>query len=170
MRPTNSPESDADQPPPTDRGWALALITRSWAGRAILIGGGVKLLATLILRVVHDSFVVEVIGTAGTLALLIGVVYFVARLIQRARRRLLWRVRRKLILSYIFVGLVPALLIVIFFLVCGVLLFGAVSQYVIETRLKSAVEQDQFLARSTALELSRLSSEEEARAYLERKQ
>src|SRR5262245_40125330 len=99
MRPTTPPATDPAELPP-DSGWAIELITRSWAGRAILIGGGVKLLATLILRVVHDSFVVEVIGTAGTLALLIGVVYFVARLIQRARRRLLWRVRRKLILSY----------------------------------------------------------------------
>jgi phosphoserine phosphatase RsbU/P len=170
MRPTTPSEPDSDQPPRPRGSWVLDVITRSWAGRAILIGGVVKLLATLILRVVQDSFVVEVIGTAGTLALLIGVAYFASRLIGLARRRLLWRVRRKLILSYIFVGLVPALLIVVFFLVCGVLLFGAVSQYVIDTRLKAAVEQDQFLARSTALELGRMSSEAEARAYLERKQ
>jgi sigma-B regulation protein RsbU (phosphoserine phosphatase) len=170
MQPTTPTEADPDSPAPARGGWALDLITRSWAGRAILIGGCVKLLATLFLRVVPDNFFVEVIGTAGTLALLIGAAYFVGRLIGLARRRLLWRVRRKLILSYIFVGLVPALLIVIFFLVCGVLLFGAVSQYVIETRLKSAVEQDQFLVRSTASDLSRLSSEAEAREYLERKQ
>ena len=37
------------------------------------------------------------------------------------QRRLLWRVRRKLILSYIFIGVVPALLIVGFFLLGGVL-------------------------------------------------
>jgi hypothetical protein len=34
-----------------------------------------------------------------------------------AKRRLLWRVRRKLIISYIFMGLVPAALIIGFFVV-----------------------------------------------------
>ena len=45
------------------------------------------------------------------------------------RRRLLWRVRRKLILSYIFVGLVPSLLIVTFFLLAGLLLFRNMASY-----------------------------------------
>ena len=36
------------------------------------------------------------------------------------RRRLLWRVRRKLIMSYIFIGFVPAILIVAFFLLVRV--------------------------------------------------
>ena len=39
----------------------------------------------------------------------------------------LWRVRRKLTLSYIFIGFVPVLLIVVFFLLCGLLLFFNVS-------------------------------------------
>ena len=36
-----------------------------------------------------------------------------------AKRRLLWRVRRKLIISYIFIGFIPAMLIVAFFLLGG---------------------------------------------------
>ncbi len=43
-------------------------------------------------------------GSLGTLALLIGLAYFLVRLISLARKHLLWRVRRKLILSYILVG------------------------------------------------------------------
>ena len=107
-------------------------------------------------RAVGDSFLIDVVGTAGTLALLIGLAYFIGQLIGLAKRQLLWRVRRKLILSYVFVGLVPALLIITFCLLCGLLLFGTVSQYVVETRLRSGVDQAQFLARSTAMELGRL--------------
>jgi phosphoserine phosphatase RsbU/P len=136
----------------------------------VLTGGAVKLVAVAASRTLGDSFVLDVIGTAGTLGLLIGLGYFIARLVGLAKRRLLWRVRRKLVLSYIFVGLVPALLIVIFFLLCALLLFGSVSQYVIDTRLKAAVEQAQFLARATALELGHTGSDEAAQAYLTSKQ
>ncbi len=149
---------------------ALATLTSRWPGRAVLAGSLVKLLAVIALRVVGDNFVLEVIGTAGTLALLVGLLYFVGRLIALARRRLLWRVRRKLILSYIFVGLVPVLLIIVFFLLCGLLLFGTVSQFIIDARLRTAVEQAQFLARAVAMEADRLHQDDDPAAFLERKQ
>ena len=72
-----------------------------------------------------------------------------------AKRRLLWRVRRKLILSYIFIGFVPALLIVAFFLLCGFLLFFNFSSYLVQSRLRALSEQARFLAQSTALEIQR---------------
>ncbi len=112
----------------------------------------------------------ELIGSLGTLALLIGLAYFIVRLISLARKHLLWRVRRKLILSYILVGLVPALLIITFGLVSGLMLFGSVSQYIVTTRMRTAVEQAQFLARTCAIELARLSGEADVEAFLERKQ
>ena len=55
--------------------------------------------------------------------------FFVWRLFVLMKRRLLWRVRRKLILSYIFIGVVPSLLIIGFFLLGGVLVFMNVSAY-----------------------------------------
>ena len=66
-----------------------------------------------------------------------------ARLLPRSaascsrKRRLLWRVRRKLILSYIFIGFVPALLIVAFFLLGGCLLFSNFSSYLVQSRLRA---------------------------------
>ena len=62
-----------------------------------------------------------------------GAAYFLFRLLVLAKRRLLWRVRRKLILSYIFIGFVPAILIVAFFLLCGLLLFYNFSSYLVQT-------------------------------------
>jgi hypothetical protein len=148
----------------------MPTLTGTWPGRAVLVGGLVKLTAIALSRAVGDSFLIDVVGTAGTLALLIGLAYFIGQLIGLAKRQLLWRVRRKLILSYVFVGLVPALLIITFCLLCGLLLFGTVSQYVVDTRLRSGVDQSQFLARSTAMEIGRLRSEEEAGTFLAAKQ
>ena len=164
--PTRSDPDTQDRP----AGRPLALLTGTWAGRAVLIGTAVRLIAFVLSRSIGEHFVLDVMGTAGTLALLLGLGIFVARLIGLARRRLLWRVRRKLILSYIFVGLVPALLIIVFCLLCGFLLFGTLSQYMVETRMQSAMEQAQFLARTTAIELGRTTTLEEAQAYLQRKQ
>ena len=148
----------------------LHALVRTWPGRAVLIGGAVKLASLLSRGVIGQVDSIEIIGSLGTLALLVGLAYFLAKLVSLARQHLLWRVRRKLIISYIFVGLVPALLIVSFCLLCGFLLFGSVSQYVVTTRVRSAVEQAQFLARSCATELVRLASDAEVEAFLERKQ
>src|SRR4029453_6061719 len=114
--PSLTSRSDRQAAAAQPAGRPLALLTHTWAGRAVLIGAAVRLIAVVLSRSIGDHFVLEVMGTAGTLALLLGLGIFIGRLIGLARRRLLWRVRRKLILSYIFVGLVPALLIIVFFL------------------------------------------------------
>jgi len=66
----------------------------------------------------------------------------------------LWRVRRKLTLSYIFIGFVPILLIVVFFLLCGLLLFFNVSSYLVQSRVNALVDETRFLAEATTIELA----------------
>ncbi len=67
----------------------------------------------------------------------------------------LWRVRRKLTLSYIFIGFLPILLVVVFFLLCGLLLFFNVSSYLVQSRVNALVDETRFLAEATAIELAR---------------
>jgi sigma-B regulation protein RsbU (phosphoserine phosphatase) len=141
----------------------------SWPGRAVIAGGLVKLTALVVRGFAGTIPAVEVVGSLGTLALLVGLAYYLARLISLARRHLLWRVRRKLIISYLLIGLVPALLIIAFCLLCGFLLFGSVSQYVVSTRVNAAFDQALFLARTSAVELARLPTEREVIDLLERK-
>ena len=141
----------------------------SWPGRAVIAGGLVKLASLVVRGFAGPIPAVEVIGSLGTLALLVGLAYYLARLISLARRHLLWRVRRKLIISYILIGLVPALLIIAFCLLCGFLLFGSVSQYVVSTRVNAAFDQALFLARTSAVELARLPTERDVLDLLERK-
>ena len=65
----------------------------------------------------------------------------------------LWRVRRKLTLSYVFIGFVPVLLLASFFLLCGLLLFFNVSSYLVQSRVNALIDETRFLAEASAIEL-----------------
>jgi sigma-B regulation protein RsbU (phosphoserine phosphatase) len=125
---------------------------RSVPGRAALIGVAVKAVATVLGWITPGASMVEAFDAFGSLALLFAGGYALTRGIIWAKRRLLWRVRRKLILSYIFVGLVPGLLIISFFLIAGLILFFNVSTYLLQSRVRTLVDQADFLAESVALQ------------------
>src|SRR5215831_16354700 len=125
-------------------------------GRAVVIGVATRLVvygvALLLGRA--PGFLI-VIDTVASVALAIGTGYFIYQLIVLAKRHLLWRVRRKLILSYVFIGFVPAILIVAFFLLSGFLLFYNLSAYLVQSRFRAIEDRARFLAQSTALEIQR---------------
>ena len=91
--------------------------------------------------------------TIVVLVVLAGLAVTGWRVVRRIKQRLLWRVRRKLTLSYIFVGVVPVCLMVVFFLLCVLLLFFNVSSYLVQSRVNALVDEAQFLAEATAIEL-----------------
>jgi len=123
-------------------------------GRAIVIGLVARLVVYgLGLLLGTPPAFLGVIDTAAGVALAAGAGYFVVRLAVTAKRRLLWRVRRKLILSYIFIGFIPALLIVAFFLLSGFLLFYNFSSYLVQSRLRALADETRFLSQTTALEI-----------------
>src|SRR6266849_7757243 len=125
-------------------------------GRAIVIGFAIKLAVFLVgLAIGHVPAFFTVVDTVAGLAVAAGLVYFAFRVLVLAKRRLLWRVRRKLIVSYMFIGFVPAFLLVAFSLLCGFLLFYNFSSYLVQSRLRALSEQARFLAQSTALEIQR---------------
>jgi phosphoserine phosphatase RsbU/P len=138
-------------------------------GRAIVIGVAIRLVvygAGLALGRV--PVVLKVIDTVASIGLAIGAAYFAYQLIVLGQRRLLWRVRRKLILSYVFIGFIPATLIVSFFLLSGFLLFYNFSSYLVQNRLRAIGDQVRFLAQSTAIEIQR-SGGRDAAAIIERR-
>jgi len=139
-------------------------------GRAIVIGVAVRLAvyaAGLLLGGV-PAFL-GVVDTVASLALVVGAGYFAFTLIVLGKRRLLWRVRRKLILSYVFIGFIPATLIVSFFLLSGFLLFYNFSSYLVQSRLRAITDQAKFLAQSTAIEIQRTGGRD-AEAIVARRQ
>ena len=106
----------------------------------------------------------------GSLALLFALAYGLTRFAVWAKRRLLWRVRRKLILSYVFVGVVPALLVITFFLLAGLILAFNVSSYLVQSRVRNLTDQARFLAQTVQLEVQRTANAAAVAETLERRQ
>ncbi len=145
------------------------LLFRTLPGRAIIVGLAIKFVVALIRSVAGPvPAFIAVIDTVAGLAVAAGLVYFGFRLLVVAKRRLLWRVRRKLILSYIFVGFVPAILLAAFALLCGFLLFYNLSSYLVQSRLRALSEQARFIAQTTAIELERAGGRDVAEALARR--
>ena len=86
---------------------------------------------------------------------MVSVGYFVWRLFLLMKRRLLWRVRRKLILSYIFIGVVPALLIIAFFTLGAWVISTNVSAYLFRDGYDDMVNYAGLAANAAAAEVGR---------------
>jgi sigma-B regulation protein RsbU (phosphoserine phosphatase) len=138
-----------------DRGARHALLN-TLPGRVVVVGVAAKLLVLLVRTTTGGvPAFLDVVDTVVGVAVAVAAACFVYRLGVTVKRRLLWRVRRKLILSYIFIGVVPALLIVAFFLLGGLLLFYNFSSYLVQSRLRAQADRARLLAVSTALEIQR---------------
>jgi len=136
----------------------------------VIVGALIKLMAFVITAAAGHSTPVDRFDSLGDIALVTAAVVLGYRAYIDAKRRLLWRVRRKLIVSYVFVGLIPVLLIISFFLVAGVLLFFNISAYVLQNKFASLVDETRFFAESAALELEQAHTVDEVRAALTRRQ
>ena len=134
---------------------ARDLLLKSWPGRVFLIATAFKLVVSAIRLIGDLPSWLRLINTAATIGLAFSALYFITRLVFLVQRRLLWRVRRKLILSYIFIGVVPALLIAGFFLLAGSFVTGTVGAYVFKNGYDEATKNVQLLAEAAALEVGR---------------
>ena len=139
----------------------MIVVPRRWLfgtlpGRVLVVGAVIKIVTAVAAAVVPASMrVLDVVDTAGSLALIFVALYAATRAAFWAKRNLLWRVRRKLILSYVFVGLVPGLLIIAFFLFAGLMMFFNVSSYLVQSRVRTLADQGRFLAQTVVLEAER---------------
>ncbi len=85
------------------------------------------------------------LATAGLWCYAVGFLFW---RISRLRTKLLWRIRRKLVISYLLIGLVPTLLILFFFLLSAFFIVGQVSSYVLNTEIRRI---DSEMAKSADL-------------------
>ena len=148
------------------RSWLL----RTFPGRALVLGAAIKAITWPINLFSTLPPALEAIDMVGSLALLFAVAYGLTRFAVWAKRGLLWRVRRKLILSYVFVGVVPALLVITFFLLAGLILAFNVSSFLVQSRIRNLTDQARFLAQTVQLEVQRASTPEALAETLERRQ
>ena len=148
------------------RRWLL----KTFPGRALVLGVVIKAITWPLGFIVTLPGWLEAVDMVGSLALLFAIAYGITRLAVWAKRRLLWRVRRKLILSYVFVGVVPALLVITFFLLAGLILAFNISSYLVQSRIRNLTDQARFLAQTALLEVQRSGTPDAIAEALERKQ
>jgi sigma-B regulation protein RsbU (phosphoserine phosphatase) len=94
--------------------------------------------------------VLAVFATIAGILLFAGALLAAIPLLRALNRRLLWRVRRKLTISYIFIAVIPAVLIAAFFLLCGLLLFFNAGAYIVRSRAAALTGEARLLARLVA--------------------
>lgn len=155
--------------PPRWRVWRTWLFG-TFPGRALVLGAAIKVITWPLGFVLTLPPAIEAIDMVGSLAVLFAAAYGITRFAVWSKRRLLWRVRRKLILSYVFVGVVPALLVITFFLLAGLILAFNVSSYLVQSRIRNLTDQARFLAQTVQLEVQRAGSAEAVAEALERRQ
>jgi len=128
---------------------------REWTRRVmprVAIGAGVLYVLRLLLRDtnVYKSTPLGLIGPLTFLAVCAVLVYYGLKILVRLKRKLLWRVRRRLIITYLFVGLTPVVLLL---LLGGITAVGGSSQAmvrVVTVQLEATERQTLESARSTA--------------------
>jgi sigma-B regulation protein RsbU (phosphoserine phosphatase) len=126
---------------------ATDFLLRRWAGR-ILLGAGAL--------VGLEKAGLPLPGLLGTLAWLLLVVFglwALFLLLRAVLRRLLWRIRSKLILSYLFIALVPVLLLSLFFFIAGVLFVGLVASHLVTAEIERLGEALETVAETAMLGL-----------------
>jgi serine phosphatase RsbU (regulator of sigma subunit) len=145
------------------RHWA----TSTFSGRAVVGGFVAKIVAFALGLIAGPARWIELIDTFGDLSIIVGALIVMVLVSADVKQRLLWRVRRKLTVSYIFIGFIPALLIVCFFLVVGLGLFYNVSSYLMKEQLARIVDQAGFVAQSAADGIERARDADRVRNVLE---
>ena len=109
------------------------------------------------------------LDSAGTVVLVVALVYLLIRVLELLRRRLLWRVRRRLVLSYVLIGFVPIVLIVGFFLLGGMLVLGTVKSSLVQLSFDEVVEDAAGLVATTVVDLRDVADPVALRVVLERR-
>jgi sigma-B regulation protein RsbU (phosphoserine phosphatase) len=142
-------------------------ITQTFSGRAVVGGLIIKVVAFLLTLLVGASAWIQLLDTCGDLAVIIGALIIIVLLFADMKQRLLWRIRRKLAVSYIFIGFIPALLIIVFFMVAGLLLFFNIASFMMRNELAQLVERTRLMADSAALGIDRAVGPDQTRAVVE---
>jgi sigma-B regulation protein RsbU (phosphoserine phosphatase) len=142
-------DDPAQQPPPPLH------ILRTLPGRLLILSGAVALTLLAARLFVDLPEILDLLRKVASLAALVALGWIGAIMIERNRRWLLWRVRRKLILSYVFLGFVPVLLVALFALAGSVVLYTNIAAYVFREGFGDVQDDITQVTQAIANELGR---------------
>jgi sigma-B regulation protein RsbU (phosphoserine phosphatase) len=128
---------------------------RTLPGRLFVLSSVLIVILFAAARFTTLPLFVEVLGKVVRLAWIVSSVWLLLSAIARNRRRFLWRVRQKLILSYVFLGFVPVLLVVALALMGGWVLYTNLAGYMFREGFDDVRNSITQSAETAATELGR---------------
>jgi sigma-B regulation protein RsbU (phosphoserine phosphatase) len=123
---------------------------RTVPGRLLVLASVSLALVWLLSFVTTVPTFVETFRKVASLALRVSVIWLAVLVVVRFRRQFLWRVRRKLILSYVFLGFVPVVLVLVFVSVAGFILHVTTAAYLFHEGIETLVDDVHQIAVSAA--------------------
>ena len=134
---------------------------RAWLRRA-MPRVAVAAAVVVVVRLLFDEFnlpgapLVRVVYRVASPVVYFVVAYYAARGLLWLKRRLLWRVRRRLVITYLFVGLTPIVLLLALFALVSLVGLNQVATRVVKVQLAAQEAQAQTSARMLAESLARI--------------
>jgi phosphoserine phosphatase RsbU/P len=135
-------------------------------GRVLLVALAIKLIVWTARGAGLSMSLLNTVNVLSSALLIVGLIAAGYRLYMHTKRVMLWRVRRKLTLSYVFIGVVPVLLLGVFFSIAGLLLLFNIGGYMLLARVTTLVERAQGLAQTAAADLAHVRGAGETAAAL----
>ncbi len=125
---------------------ARAFFTGRWTGRVVAVALAVWLVDLLLS--LGGWAAPEVLRVPAKIVVGLFALWLLWRASRWVSHRLLWRIRTKLIVSYLFIALVPVVLLTLFMAVAAVLLLGLTASRVVTGEIDRAAEVLRTTARS----------------------
>ena len=119
-----------------------AFLLHTWRGRILLGALAVWLAQTA------GVPVPDFVGQLAAFLLFVACLWGGFKLARYLVRRLLWRIRTKLIVSSLFIAVVPVVLLTLFFLLAGVLFTGLVASHLLSTEVERQQRDLEAVARA----------------------
>jgi serine phosphatase RsbU (regulator of sigma subunit) len=138
---------EAPRPPaPGPLARARAFFARRWMGRVVAVALATWLLERLLS--LGGWSLPEPLRVPANVVVALFALWLLWRGLRWVSHRLLWRIRTKLIVSYLFIALVPVVLLTLFMAVAAVLLLGLTASRVVTGEIDRAADVLSTTARS----------------------
>ena len=128
---------------------ALAVL-RTLPGRLFLLSAGLLIVIGALQWVAGLPPIVDLFRKVVVIAFIVSATWLFLRALRQTQRQWLWAVRRKLILSYVFFGVIPVALILLFVSVASLSLYMNFATYLFQAGYQSVVAEAAAIAKTAA--------------------
>ena len=129
---------------------------QTWAGQALLAGAAVWFANWVLSEggAVWGSPTLKVVLDGLSCLALVPLIYLIYRATAWVMERLLWRLRRRLIVTYLLIGLLPAILLIVLVALIGYVVILESQARLVQKQLANRLTEAQSITQALAAELN----------------